>query len=103
MCEEEREELWLEGGGVRYVYTDDYVDQILVRVAELQSSHDALKAQLDYYRGLKPVAWRVFDGDGGYDYCGYTDNEDYRDEFIKRNPSPTYKNWVEPLYALEKK
>ena len=51
---------------------------------------------------LEPVAWRAFDGEGGYDYCGYTGNEDYRDEFIKRNPSPTYKNWVEPLYALEK-
>ena len=30
--------------------------QLTIKVAELQSSHDALKAQLDYYRGLEPVA-----------------------------------------------
>ena len=47
----------------------------------------------------KPVAWRVFDGEGGYDYFGYTDNEDYRDEFLKRNPNPIYRSWVEPLYT----
>lgn len=48
----------------------------------------------------EPVAWRVFDGEGGYDYFGYVDNENIREDFIRRNPSPIYKNWVEPLYQL---
>lgn len=44
----------------------------------------------------EPVAWRTFDGEGGYDYRTYDDNENYRDEWERRNPS--HKGWVEPLY-----
>ncbi len=47
----------------------------------------------------EPVAWRTFDGEGGYDYRTYDDNENYRDEWDKRNPA--YKGWVEPLYTHE--
>ena len=46
----------------------------------------------------KPVAWRTFDGEGGYDYCSYEDNENYADDWNKRNPN--HKGWVEPLYTL---
>lgn len=46
----------------------------------------------------EPVAWRTFDGEGGYDYCSYDDNEDYRKEYIKRN-GEKYTSWVEPLYT----
>lgn len=45
----------------------------------------------------EPVAWRTFDGEGGYDYRTYDENEDYADEWDKRNPN--HKGWVEPLYA----
>ena len=45
----------------------------------------------------EPVAWRTFDGEGGYDYRTYDDNENYRDEWDKRNPN--HKGWVEPLYT----
>lgn len=45
----------------------------------------------------EPVAWRTFDGEGGYDYRSYEDNETYRDDYIKRN-GPKYPNWVQPLY-----
>jgi hypothetical protein len=45
----------------------------------------------------EPVAWRTFDGEGGYDYRTYDDNENYRDEWDKRNPN--HKSWVEPLYT----
>jgi hypothetical protein len=45
----------------------------------------------------EPVAWRTFDGEGGYDYRTYDDNENYRDEWDRRNPN--HKGWVEPLYA----
>lgn len=44
-----------------------------------------------------PVAWRTFDGEGGYDYRTHEDNEGYAEEWYKRNPN--HKGWVEPLYA----
>lgn len=47
--------------------------------------------------GQEPVAWRTFDGEGGYDYRTYDGNENYRAEWEKRNPN--HKGWVEPLYA----
>jgi hypothetical protein len=47
----------------------------------------------------EPVAWRTFDGEGGYDYRDFDGNENYRAEFRARNPAPTYWDWVEPLYT----
>ena len=44
------------------------------------------------------VAWRTFDGEGGYDYRTYDYNENYRGEYIRRNGTK-YANWVEPLYT----
>jgi hypothetical protein len=44
-----------------------------------------------------PVAWRTFDGEQGYDYRSFVDNEGYKDEWIAVN-GERYKNWVEPLY-----
>jgi len=44
-----------------------------------------------------PVAWRTFDGEGGYDYRTYENNEDYANDWDKRNPK--HKGWVEPLYT----
>jgi hypothetical protein len=46
---------------------------------------------------VEPVAWRTFDGERGYDYRTYDENETYRDAFIARN-GPSYRDWVEPLY-----
>ena len=45
----------------------------------------------------EPVAWRTFDGEGGYDYRSYEDNENYADEWDKRNPN--HKGWVDKLYT----
>jgi len=45
----------------------------------------------------EPMAWRTFDGEGGYDYRNYEDNEKYAKEWEQRNPK--YKGWVEPLYT----
>tara|TARA_R110000868_G_scaffold39383_1_gene137266 strand:- start:2879 stop:3343 length:465 start_codon:yes stop_codon:yes gene_type:complete len=45
----------------------------------------------------EPVAWRTFDGEGGYDHRTYEDNEDYAAEWAKRNPR--HVGWVEPLYT----
>jgi hypothetical protein len=45
----------------------------------------------------EPVAWRTFNGEGGYDYRSYEENESYADDWDKRNPK--HKGWVEPLYT----
>ncbi|MGI9137312.1 MAG: hypothetical protein ACR2JS_09695, partial [Candidatus Nanopelagicales bacterium] len=44
-----------------------------------------------------PVAWRTFDGEGGYEYRDYDMNEDYDELWAQRNPN--HKGWVEPLYS----
>jgi hypothetical protein len=43
------------------------------------------------------VAWRTFDGEGGYEYRAYEENESYADDWNKRNPN--HKGWVDPLYT----
>jgi hypothetical protein len=45
------------------------------------------------------VAWATFDGEGNYDFRSYEGNENYREEYIKRN-GEKYANWVKPLYAI---
>jgi hypothetical protein len=45
----------------------------------------------------EPVAWRTFDGEGGYDYRAYDMNEHYAEEWNNRNPN--HKGWVEALYT----
>ena len=45
----------------------------------------------------EPVAWRTFDGEGGYDYRDYELNEDYGYWWEERHPN--HKNWVDPLYT----
>jgi len=45
--------------------------------------------------GGEVVAWRTFDGEGGYEYRDFEGNENYADEWAKRNPQ--HKGWVEPL------
>ena len=47
---------------------------------------------------VEPVAWSTFDGEGGYEYRSYEGNENYRDEYIKRN-GDRYAAWVQPLYT----
>jgi hypothetical protein len=60
---------------------------------------DALaEATCQESRQVEPVAWRTFDGEGGYDYRSYDDNENYRDDYIRQN-GEKYANWVDPLYT----
>lgn len=46
----------------------------------------------------EPFAWATFDGEGGYDLIQCEGNENYRNEYIKRN-GEKYADWVFPLYA----
>jgi hypothetical protein len=63
-------------------------------------AHGVSKLKCDFCKRpeqAQPVAWRTFDGEGGYDYRDYHMNEDYAQEWAKRNP--LYVGWVEPLYT----
>jgi len=62
---------------------------------EIMQAITAIKAALEAKD--EPVAWRTFDGEGGYDYRTYENNEDYANDWDKRNPN--HKGWVEPLYT----
>jgi hypothetical protein len=53
-------------------------------------------AAIEQAEKQEPVAWRTFDGEGGYEYRTYDGNESYADDWNKINPN--HKGWVEPLY-----
>jgi hypothetical protein len=76
---------------------DDGMDISPINAAfdKAESAREALKAALA--EPVQPVAWRTFDGEGGYDYRTYEDNEDYAAEWAKRNPR--HVGWVEPVYT----
>ena len=57
-----------------------------------------LRAKITEMEQQEPVAWRTFDGEGGYDYRSYEDNENYKLGWDARNPN--HIGWVEPLYVL---
>jgi hypothetical protein len=71
---------------VKPEHEQQMVDFILQQIAEAKSA--AVQ---------EPVAWRTFDGEGGYDYRTYDMNESYAKEWNERNPN--HKGWVEPLYT----
>ncbi len=66
--------------------------RIAAKALAIQPDDSTLRAWLG-----EPVAWRTFDGEGGYDFRSYDDNEDYRSKWDARNPN--HKSWVELLYS----
>ncbi len=79
------------------VETYEMGNTIRADIMDAEEAITALKAALEQPEQAEPVAWRTFDGEGGYDYRTYDDNENYRDEWDRRNPN--HKGWVEPLYT----
>jgi hypothetical protein len=66
--------------------------------AEILGLHlDLLQLKQEQEQEQEPVAWRTFDGEGGYDYRSYEDNESYADDWNKRNPK--HVGWVDELYT----
>ena len=57
---------------------------------------DALREEL---ARPEPFAWATFDGEQSYDLRLYAENEDYCQDYIKRN-GEKYASWVMPLYAV---
>ena len=66
-----------------------HVETVLTAIREALAEQPAQQQE--------PVAWRTFDGEGGYDYRTYDMNENYAKEWDKQNPK--HKGWVEPLYT----
>ncbi|OXE36615.1 MAG: hypothetical protein CGW95_06490 [Phenylobacterium zucineum] len=64
---------------------------------------DALIAEVELLKVVdaEPVAWRTFDGEGGYDYRAYEGNEGYQADWNTRNPN--HVGWVDALYAKDVK
>ena len=64
--------------------------------APLEDVIKALEEALAKQEQDEPVAWAEFDGEGGYHFRAYENNEDYAEEWDKRNPN--HVGWVKPLY-----
>ena len=87
MTQDEIIEMTRQAGGF------DATPEFLERFAKLVAAKAI--AELE---SQEPVAWRTFDGEGGYDYRSYEDNESYADDWNKRNPK--HVGWVDELYTL---
>jgi hypothetical protein len=89
-------------GGVSKGYRMDIerIKAALANEALERKAENARELGLDYEpleAKDEPVAWRTFDGEGGYDYQTYENNENYANNWNKCNPN--HKGWVEPLYT----
>ena len=65
-----------------------------------EQQYKLIKEAADEIESYVQFAWATFDGEGGYDLVLYDMNEDYKDDYIKRN-GEKYKDWVVPLYVKE--
>jgi hypothetical protein len=109
LAEREKQIMMLHGDICRAVEIANVAPE-LVQHSTGREIRNILREALDSTQDLfglvvcdaEPVAWSTFDGEGGYDYRSYIDNEDYRDKYRKLNSSSTYFNWVEPLYKARK-
>lgn len=75
--------------------TQAWANETGLRQIECPSCGDLAVAYDPQQPSGEVVAWRTFDGEGGYEYRDFEGNENYADEWAKRNPQ--YKEWVEPL------
>ena len=69
---------------------------LMAKLEAAEKERDALRARIEAMEKAGPVAWRTFDGEGGYDYRSYADNENYQLGWNARNPN--HAGWVKPLY-----
>jgi hypothetical protein len=81
---------------------DDFIPASEIEMAdEIAEAVFALlpaPAQQPLASGQEPVAWQTFDGEGGYEFRQFAENETYHDDYIKRN-GEKYSTWVTPLYT----
>ena len=75
----------------------EYSNCTAVSDKKARDAKSAIRAELAKpVEPVEPAAWRTFDGEGGYMFRAYEDNEVYKEWWEKRNPH--HKGWVEPLY-----
>ena len=76
----------------------DAKDNPLNSIEDIEQVVERLRAALAKPETeAEPVAWQTFDGEGGYDYRDFYQNEAYELEWKRLNPA--YADWVTPLYA----
>jgi len=71
----------------------DSIGSILTKVV---NERDELRAKIEAMEQQKPVAWRTFNGEGGYGSRSYADNENYQLGWSARDPN--HVGVVELLY-----
>lgn len=81
-----------------YCVLEGYYTELAEKLEAAEKERNALRAKIERMERQEPVAWRTFDGEGGYDYRSYEDNENYKLGWDARYPNLI--GWVEPLYAL---
>jgi hypothetical protein len=69
---------------------------LMARLEAAEKGRDALRARIEEMEKQKPVAWRTFNGEGGYGSRSYADNENYQLGWAARNPN--HVGVVELLY-----
>jgi len=67
-----------------------------------EHQYDLIKEAANEIESFSIFAWATFAGEGSYDLMLYEGNEDYKEEYIKRN-GEKYKDWVTELYVKEEK
>ena len=90
-----QEELIIELKELAVRFSEGWHEGIKINASDIMLLNEAAQALAQPKQ--EPVAWRTFDGEGGYDYRSYEDNESYADDWNKRNPN--HKGWVDKLYT----
>lgn len=78
----------------------EHIERVLTMVAQParpQNCGSGFCSCIECVMEQEPVAWRTCDGEDGYEYRSYDNNEHYANAFERRNPQ--LKGWVEPLYT----
>jgi hypothetical protein len=79
-----------------YDLTEKVIPNLRDQLEAAERERDALRARIEAMERQKPVAWRTFNGEGGYGSRSYADNENYQLGWAARNPN--HVGVVELLY-----
>ena len=84
--------MWIAKVATKPVYS--HVIEHVAHVYYVRGASDA-----DRVQAPTQVGWRIFNGEGSYEFVSYQDNEDYAERYIRRN-GPKYESWIEPVFTL---
>ena len=72
---------------------------ILDKIEDMLDVKEQQLSEYERYDDVEPDAWRMFNGEGGYDY---TDDEETAERWA-RYLGEKYAHWLEPLYTKPQK